>query len=367
MRLPRIAIILTSLSFVGSSAAAAGPRDGTVVVLAGVPAKDQAPVAGELREPFATDLDRAGNLYVAELGGGRVMKLDAKGQLTLFAGTGAKGYSGDGGPAAQAEFNGMHHLTITPQGDLLIADTWNCCVRKIDAKTGIITRFAGSGKKGFSGDGGPADQADSGGIYCIALDGPRKRLLMADLDNRRIRVVQLAKGTMETLAGNGQRGIPDDGSPAKDSPLFDPRAVACDAAGNVYILERGGHALRVVDLKGRIRTVAGTGKKGPPADDVPALEATFNGPKHICVDLKGDVLIADAENHVVRKLLVRQGRVVRVAGTGKKGSAGAGGPALEVELNRPHGVFVDSKGTLYITDSYNHRVLKLVSSSSNQN
>jgi len=364
MRLPNVTIILACLSFVGSPALAAGPRDARVVVVAGAPAKDQPPVAGELREPFGTVKDRAGNLYIAELGGGRVMKLDPKGPLTTFAGVGGKGYAGDGGPAAQAQFNGMHHLAVTAQGDLLIADTWNCCVRKIDTKTGIITRFAGSGKKGFSGEGGPAEQADCGGIYCIALDTPRKRLLMADLDNRRIRVMQLAKGTIDTLAGNGQRGIPSDGSPAKDSPLFDPRAVACDAAGNVYVLERGGHALRVVDLKGRIRTVAGTGKKGPSADDVPALEATFNGPKHLCVDLRGDVIIADAENHVIRKLLVRQGRVVRVAGTGKKGSAGVGGPALEVELNRPHGVFVDPNGTLYIADSENHRILKMVSSSS---
>jgi len=338
---------------------AAAARD-KVIVLAGTPEKGQPAVAGELHEPFGVDLDKAGNLYIAQLAGGQVIRLDSRGQLGVFAGIGGKGYAGDGGPAAQAQFNGMHNLAVLPNGDVLVADTWNCCVRKIDAKTGVITTIAGTGKKGFSGDGGPADKADSGGIYCITLDAPRNRLLMADLDNRRIRVVNLASGTIDTLAGNGERGVPRDGSPAKDSPLVDPRAVTGDAAGNVYILERGGHAVRVVDPKGRIRTVAGTGKKGPSTDDAPALEATFNGPKHLCVDLKGDVIIADAENHVVRKLLVRQGRVIRLAGTGKAGSSGVGGPSLKVELNRPHGVFVDSKGVLYITDSYNHRVLKVV-------
>jgi streptogramin lyase len=182
---------------------------------------------------------------------------------------------------------------------------------------------------------------------------------LADLDNRRIRVVTLDDGKIDTLAGNGRRGVPVDGSLAKDNPLVDPRAVAGDAAGNVYILEREGHALRVVDPQGRIRTVAGTGRKGPAADEVAALQAMFNGPKHLCVDGRGDVIIADAENNVIRKLLVRQQRVLRVAGTGKQGSAGVGGPPREAELDRPHGVFVDSRGMLYIVDSGNDRILRL--------
>jgi len=346
---------------VKSPALSAAGESMVVVVVAGAPAKGQTPVGGELKEPFAVDADRAGNLYIAELAGGRVLKLDAGGRLSTIAGTGggAKGFAGDGGPAVSAQFNGMHHLVLDPAGDLLIADTWNCRVRKIDARSGVITTIAGTDTKGFSGDGGPATRAQCGGIYCLALDSPRKRLLLADLDNRRVRVVTLRDGRIDTLAGNGQRGVPADGGPARESPLVDPRAVACDAAGNVYVLERGGHALRMVDLKGRIWTVAGTGKKGPAADDVPALAATFNGPKHVCVDPQGDVIIADAENHVIRKLLVRQKRVIRLAGTGQRGAEGVGGPPLGAELNRPHGVFVDPRGTLYIVDSENDRVLKL--------
>jgi DNA-binding beta-propeller fold protein YncE len=300
-----------------------------------------------------------GNLLIAELTGQRVCKLDAQGHLSTIAGTGTEGFAGDDGPAAQAQLRGMHHLALASNGDLLVADTWNNRVRKIDAKTGVITTLAGAGKKGFSGDGGPAAKAECGGIYCLAFDGPRDRLLLADLDNRRIRVVTLRDGKIDTFAGNGDRGVPVDGATAKESPLVDPRAVACDDVGNVYILERSGHALRAVDLQGRICTVAGTGKKGPAADDVAALAATFNGPKHLCVDGHGDVIIADAENHVVCQLLVREKRVVRLAGTGKQGTAGVGGPPQKVELNRPHGVFVDAQGTLYVVDSSNDRILKL--------
>ncbi len=334
--------------------------DGTVLELvAGAQAKGADPTGGELRAPFGMDADRNGNLLIVELTGQRVRRLDSSGRLSTIAGTGEKGSGGDGGPASRAQFNGMHNLAVAPGGDIFIADTWNRRVRRIDGRTGIITTIAGTGAKGFSGDGGPADRAECGDIYCVAMDVPRNRLLLADLDNRRVRVVTLDDGKMGTLAGNGGRGAPADGSPAKESPLMDPRAVAGDAAGNVYVLERGGHSLRVVDPQGRIHTVAGTGRKGPAADDVAARQATFNGPKHLCVDGHGDVIIADAENHVIRKLLVRQRRVIRVVGTGKQGRAGVGGPPKDAELDRPHGVFADSSGTLYIVDSGNDRILKV--------
>ena len=273
---------------------------------------------------------------------------------------GEQGFSGDGGPAAQARFHWIHNLAIAPNNDIYIADTFNHHVRKIDAHSGIITTVVGAEKKGFSGDGGPAARAACGDIYCVMLDVPRNRLILTDLDNRRIRVITLADGRIDTLAGNGAKGVPADGSPARLSPLADPRAAVSDAGGNVYILERSGNALRVVDPQGRIRTVAGSGKKGLPAADVPALKATFSGPKHLCVDRQGDVIIADTDNHVISKLLVRQQRVVRLMGTGQKGSAGLNGPPLGIQLNIPHGVFVDRAGTLYVCDSGNNRVLKLV-------
>lgn len=315
----------------------------------------------KLAEPFAVDFDKEGNLYIAEMSSGeRVVKVDPKGILTTVAGTGKKGHAGDGGDPLKAEFNGIHHLAITPGGDIYLADTFNNTVRKIDAKTGLLTRFAGTGEKGFGGDGGPADQASFSGTFCLAFDARFEKMYIADLGNRRIRMIDMKTTTVSTVAGNGKAGIPEDGADAAKAPLVDPRAVAVDAANNVYILERGGHALRVVDANGKIRTVAGTGKAGLSGDGGDALKATLNGPKHLCIDSDQGVLIADAENNVVRKYLPKEGKIVRVVGTGKKGSAGLGGDPLKMELSRPHGVFVHPSGELYITDSYNNRIVRIV-------
>lgn len=314
-------------------------------------------VADKLVEPFAVDIDKSGVLYVAEMTGQRIKKIE-KGAVTVLAGTGEKGDGGDGGPAAQAKLNGVHHIALGPGGQLYVADTWNNRVRKIDPKTGVISPVAGTGKKGFSGDGGPAVKADFGGVYCIAFDAGMENLYVADLDNRRIRKVHLATGIVTTVAGNGQRGAPADGAEAAQAPLVDPRAVAVDGKGNVYVLERSGHALRVVDPAGRIRTVAGTGKKGFEGDGGDARKAALNGPKHLACDAEGNVYVADTENHVIRKYLPGEGKIVRVAGSGKKGSGGAGGPAGRLELSRPHGVFLHTSG-VYISDSDNGRVLRV--------
>jgi sugar lactone lactonase YvrE len=172
-------------------------------------------------------------------------------------------------------------------------------------------------------------------------------------------MVNMKTGIVTTVAGTGKKGIPTDGVVAVDSPLVDPRAVAVDSKGSVYILERSGNALRVVDPSGRIRTVAGTGKAGLSGDGGNALTAELKGPKHIWVDRDDTVLIADSDNHVVRRYTPRDGRIVRVAGTGTAGKAGVGGPPEQIELNQPHGVYVDRSGTLFISDSMNRRVLRV--------
>lgn len=332
-------------------------RADKVIVVAG--ADDSAATKAEIRTPFGAEFDRQGNMYIAEYSGHRVLKVDGKGVLRVLAGTGEKGFGGDGGPALKAKFNVMHNLAIAASGDVYIADTGNRRVRKIDAETGTIMTIAGTGKKGFSGDGGPAAEADFGDIYCAALDPDGKRLYLADLDNRRIRVVDLKTNIVRTVAGNGRRGVPEDGAEAMKAPLVDPRAVAVDGKGNIYVLERGGHALRVVNAAGTIRTVAGTGKQGFSGDGGDAIKARFNGPKHLYLDADGNVLIADTENHVIRKYRPADGKIVRVAGSGKQGKGGVGGPAEHVELNQPHGVYVHRSGAIYIADSTNHRILKI--------
>ncbi|MCX6897405.1 MAG: hypothetical protein NT105_01775 [Verrucomicrobia bacterium] len=312
---------------------------------------------GKLHEPFAAALDAAGNIFISEESG-RILKVDAKGVIKTIAGEGGKGFSGDGGPAAKAQLHFPHNLIVAPNGDLLIADTLNNCVRKIDAKTGVITTFAGTGEKGFSGDGGPAAKAKFNGTFSIALDRAGRQLYICDLGNRRIRAMDMKTGLVKTFAGNGQRGVPTDGTDATSSPLTDPRAVCVDSKGNIYILERSGHALRVVERTGKIRTVAGTGKKGFSGDGGDALKAEMNGPKHLYPDLQDNILIADAENNVVRKYIPATRKLVRVAGTDRKGAALDTNP-LKTELARPHGVYVHTDGTIYIVDSYNNRILKI--------
>lgn len=335
--------------------------DKVVLVAGGGSGGDGSPaIDAKLVTPFGVDFDPAGNLIFVELNGHRVRKIDPKGILTTVGGTGTKGSDGENSLARQAQFNGMHNLAIAPNGDIYLADTWNHKVRKIDSQSGLITTVAGTGEKGYSGDGGPATKAKCGGIYCAALNPAADKLYLADLDNRRIRVVDLKSGTIDTVAGNGQKGAPADGADARQAPLVDPRAVAADAQGNVWILERGGHALRVVDRSGKIRTVVGTGKAGAGGDGGDARQAMLNGPKHLCLDRDGNVLIADTENHVIRKYLPKEGKIVRVAGTGQRGSAGVGGPPEQIQLNQPHGVYVHPDGTLYIADSSNHRILKIV-------
>lgn len=309
----------------------------------------------KLNGPFGVDFDSQGNLYLVEMTGHRVRKLDPAGLLTVVAGSGEKGFAD--GDASLAKFNGIHNLAISGN-DLLLADTWNNCVRRFDPAKGQVARMIGTGEKGFSGDGGNASDAKFGGIYCISV-GLDQQLYLADLDNSRIRVVNPRTGLVRTVAGNGRKGVPADGSVATNAPLNDPRAVIADAAGQVYILERGGNSLRLVDTNGLIRTLVGTGQKGNSGDDGDARQATMNGPKHLCFDREGNVLIADTENHVIRQYNPRNGVISRIAGTGKKGSRGVGGPPLEIELSQPHGVYVHSDGTLFITDSSNHRILKI--------
>ena len=317
------------------------------------------PGGAQITSPFGVAFDDRGTLYFVEMLGHRVRKIGGDGLVTTLAGTGREGNGGDAGLAIRAEFNGPHSLAVTTSGDIYVTDTWNNRVRKIDGRSGVITVVAGTGRKGFSGDGGPATEADFGGIYCIALDEGGQTIDLADLDNRRVRRVNLRTGIVATVAGNGNKGVPSDGDDAHSAPLVDPRAVALDGHGSLYILERGGHALRVVDRSGKIRTVAGTGKAGNAGDGGDARRATLNQPKHLCVDAAGNVLIADSENHRIRIYRPDDGTIHGLAGNGRKGSSGIGGPPGEAELDQPHGVTVGPGAMIYISDSNNNRILRI--------
>lgn len=305
---------------------------------------------GLLNQPFGVDFDAGGNMYIVELAGGRVHKLDGCGGLTTVAGDGSRSYPGDGGSARAATFNGMHSIAALPDGSLFIADSWNHCVRRIDGMTGTIRTIAGTGEAGFSGDGGPATKATFDYVMRAALDPARDALYVADLKNLRIRRIDLASGIVTTIAGNGQKGVPADGSLAVESPLVDPRSVAVTDDGVVYVLERAGHALRVVTPDGRIRTVAGTGAEGIGAGR--ALHSAMRFPKDLAIDSEGRVYIADDRNHRVCRFDPATGMIEAVLGTGVE--------SPRITLNRPHGLAIAPDGSLYVVDSWNHRILRLL-------
>lgn len=337
--------VLSSGSFVF------GQREISVEVIVGGVLKAEGgnwnPKTSPLLRPFGVDFNASGHMLIVELEGGRVHQFNADG-LSQISGDGSKSYRGDGGPLAAATYNGMHNIAVTPNGDFYIADSWNHCIRNVDARTGMVSTFAGTGKAGFSGDGGPANTAEFNFIMCITLNHANDVLHVADLKNRRIRAIDLATKTVSTIAGNGKKGRPEDGKPAKDSPLADPRAVAADSRGNVYILERGGNALRLVTPKGIITTVAGNGEKG--FRDGPALEAQFGSPKHICVDDKDIVYIADDQNKAIRRYDPTTQTVTTVLGRGH-GDA-------KIQLLNPHGVCWED-GWLYVVDTGHNRILRI--------
>ena len=305
--------------------------------------------SSQVKNPFGVAFDKKGNAYIAEYKGGRIHRLGADGTFTLLSGNGEQGFAGDGLLADKAVYNGIHNLVCTSNADIYISDTRNNLIRKINGKTGIVSTIAGvPGKKGFAGDGGPALRAELADPISISLSPDENTLLIADIHNKRIRGIHLKSGLIRTLAGNGKKGKPKDGKQATSQPLTDPRAAAMDAKGNIYILERGGNALRIVHPDGCIYTLAGNGKKGN--QDGPAKQALFSGPKHLCLDRKGNVIIADDNNHLIRIYHPRSRIVSTILGSKADPVA---------KLNRPHGVAIAPNGALWICDSWNDRVLIL--------
>ncbi|HEY1187841.1 MAG TPA: hypothetical protein VGE74_09295 [Gemmata sp.] len=327
-------------------------------------AGDGGPAAkAELDQPFDVAFDAAGNLYFSDTNNHRVRKVDANtGTISTVAGNGKKGFSGDGGKATEASLNEPYGLALDPGGNLYIVDRLNFCVRKVDAKTAFISTIAGTGgKSGFGGDGGPAAKALLVEPNGLCLDGKGK-LFVADVAGHRVRVVDLKKGTIDTVLGNGKSVTSGDGGPIKSATLNGPRAVAVGPDGKLYVVERNGHCVRVVDLgKGSISRFAGTGKKGYTGDGAKALEATFDGPKEIDIDKAGNVFVVDTENEAIRKIDVQTGIVTTAAGKGRTKAPGLGdnGPATAATLGRPHGVAVGPDGALYIGDTISHRIRRV--------
>ncbi|MDR3634611.1 MAG: hypothetical protein P4L84_12470 [Isosphaeraceae bacterium] len=312
--------------------------------------------------PFDVVLDPRGNLYLSDTNNHCIRRVDAAtGTMTTVAGRGRKGFSGDGGKATDAELDEPYGLVLDARGNLYFADRLNRRVRKVDASTARISTVAGDGSKTYSGDGEPATRAGLVEPNGVALDRDGRRLFIADVAGHRVRVVDLATGRIDTFAGTGEPKHAGDGGPSSKASIHGARAVAVGPDGTVFILEREGNRLRAVDPQSDvIKTRAGTGTKGYSGDGGPALSATFNGPKELDVDLAGNVFVVDTENNAIRRVDAKTGVVTTVAGDGKRGGQGDGGPAGAARLDRPHGVAVGPDGALYIGDTGNHRVRKVL-------
>jgi streptogramin lyase len=324
------------------------------------PAADGAPAASSpTNNPYGLAIGPDGALYVCEIDNERVVRVDLKsGKVTVVAGNGQKGYSGDGGPATAASLYEPYEVTFDRAGNMFFVEMKNNIVRRVDGKTKIITTVAGTGKAGFSGDGGRAAKAELNQPHSIAFD-PQGRLLICDIANRRIRRVDMKNGIIETYAGTGERKNPTDGAPVAGSPLNGPRAIAVNAKGDLIVVLREGNAVYRIDAATQtIHHFAGTGEKGNSGDGGPAKAARLNGPKGISAAPDGSFYIADTENHTIRRIDPKTGTITTVAGTGERGDGPDGDP-LACKLSRPHGIFVGKNGTVYIGDSESHRVRML--------
>ncbi len=310
-------------------------------------------------EPFGVEIGPDGALYVTEVRNHRVLRVDlAGGKLVTVAGNGRKGYAGDGGPATAASLNEPYEVRFDRDRNMFFVEMQNHLIRRVDAKTGVISTLAGTGKPGFGGDGGPAVKAQFKQPHSIALDD-RQHLYVADIGNHHIRRIDLQTGIIETLAGTEEKKLPVDGQRALGNPILGPRALFIDGP-TMWIALREGHSVWRMSLaEGRLRHVAGTGQVGYGGDGGPAGAATFNGPKGIAVGPQGHVYVVDTENQAIREIDVARGIVTTVAGNGQKGGAGDGGPATQAQLARPHGICVGPDGAIYIGDTLNHRVRRV--------
>jgi sugar lactone lactonase YvrE len=248
-----------------------------------------------------------------------------------------------------------HEIQFDAAGHLYIAERDNHVIRRVHASTRIISTVAGTGRSGFSGDGGPGRVAQLRAPHSIAVDPTGRHLLICDTGNHRIRQVTLASGRIDTYAGTGDTGPTPEGATLAGTALHGPRAMAFDAAGTLYVALREGNAVFQVDRTARHwHRVAGTGDAGYSGYVGPARLARLDGPKGLAC--AGDLLyIADTENHVIREVTLSTGVIRTVLGTGQEGDGPEPDPR-RCALARPHGVFVDARGALYVGDSENHRL-----------
>lgn len=299
-------------------------------------------------EPFGVEIGPDGALYVAEVRHHRVRRLDLhSGELTTVAGCGRRGYTGDGGPAIDACLNEPYEIRFDAAGNLYVVEMKNHVVRRVDAKTKVIDTIAGTGRPGYGGDGEPATKALFRQPHSIALDD-HGGLYIADIGNHRIRRVDLTTGIVESIAGDSRPIAARDGQKARGAPFLGPRALSIND-DVLWIASREGHSIWRMSLSdGILHHIAGTGAKGVAGDGGPVKEARFNGPKGIAIGPHGDVFVADTENNAIRRIDVDSGLIT----------------TIHDGLSGPHGVCVGPDGAVYVGDTLNHLVRRIATKKS---
>ena len=309
--------------------------------------------------PFGVVIGPDQALYICETTSHVIRRVDPKnGHISTVVGTGERGNSGDGKLATKAQVDEPYEIRFDRSGNLFFVDMKAACIRRVDHETGRITTVAGTGQEGFAGDGGPAAQSKMKRPHSIALDDAGN-LYICDIGNHRIRRVDHASGHITTFAGTGKKQPTPNGAPISGTPLNGPRALDFDGRDLLLALREGNAVYRMNLASMTLHHLAGTGKSGYSGDGGPAITAKLAGPKGVAVGPKGDIYLADTESHTIRVIRSVDGTIETLVGDGQQGDGPDGDPR-HCRLSRPHGVHVDVLGNVYIGDSGNHKVRQLI-------
>jgi uncharacterized protein (TIGR03437 family) len=300
-------------------------------------------------------VDSADNLYISDYQNNRVRKIDSKGVISTVAGDGQKRFFGDQGPSVNASLYGPGGIFVDRGNNIYVADVNNYRIRKIDVR-GVITTFAGTGTPGFSGDGGPALAAKFGVMFGLAGDS-KGNVLATDRENHRIRQIN-SQGIVTTIAGNDRFRFFPDGTIASNAFFYQPSGVSLDSGGNIYIADTSNNRIRLISNSGAASTIAGNGSENYTGDGGPAIEASLASPVSVLPDNAGNLYVADSLNNCIRKISA-SGIITTIAGNGAAGYSGDGQSAVAASLNTPQQAVLDSAGNLYISD-YNNNVIRKV-------